>query len=250
MKLLCKLLLLTFLFRYVEAQEYQLDQLKFESDSIDLFINYNNFIVKYDTLKKIPFFTIHNIYVSQILSNEQPSAKRRNNFFVDDKRLKNKSATNRDYKGSGYDRGHMVPAGDYVVDQEQKDRTFVLSNICPQNPKLNRGIWANLENRIRDKVISLMSYACIITGSICEDEEYIGDKVGIPEYFYKLIYFPEKKLMYAFMLSNHLNFYSNDLTEYQVKVNDIEKITGEDFFDKLDDEIENKLESMRIPIDQ
>ncbi len=91
----------------------------------------------------------------------------------------------------------MVPAGDFYSNQSLKDETFVLTNICPQNAVLNRGIWASLENSIREKIIKLNTEAYIITGSIFSSDSIhtIGiDKVGVPDYFYKIMLYTRENL--------------------------------------------------------
>jgi len=205
-------------------------------------------VVAYDTIKKSPNFTIHRITSNQISSQSGIKAKRRSNFWVDDHNLKNKSPTNYDFKGSGYDRGHLVPAGDFYSDQLLKNETFVLTNICPQNPSLNRGIWANLEGSIRKIISDSGSTAYVITGVIHTDTLTIGiGEVFVPNYLYKIVYFPLEQHLYAFMFINENITGFSQLSDYQVSVDDIEKITSEDFFDRLDDNIEEKLESQVIP---
>lgn len=227
-----------------EEKEYSIkSSLEFEADSKDDFLIYRAFVVKYNTKSHIPNFTIHRLSSSNFVTDNK--AKRRSNFYIDS-RLGNLSATNNDYKYSGYDRGHMVPAGDFDSDQTLKDETFYLSNICPQNAKLNRGIWLNLENFIRNKVISNNCSAIIITGSIinASTDEFIGsDSVEVPNSFYKIIFFPDNLKMYAFLMSNYYTSYSGELSSYQVRVDDIETLTNENFFDKLGEKIQAKLES-------
>lgn len=225
--------------------------LTFESDSLKKFIIYKGFIVFYNDKYRTPNFTYHKLIPEQIIENGI-KAKRRSSFFVDDINLRDKSALNIDYKGSGFDRGHMVPAGDFYSNQSFKDETFVLTNICPQNAVLNRGIWASLENSIRKKVISLDTEAYIITGSILQVNNIftIGiNDVGVPDYFYKIIYIPKVSAMYAFMFDNSVNEFYGTIQDYQVTVNDIEIITQEDFFDLLQDDAEELLESKIIPFE-
>lgn len=260
MILLLRIFICLFTIIELEAQVYKLDEAqreyyysyhtKFESDTISEFIVYRGFVVKYLAEFRIPKFTYHKLTPEQISPNGGPKAKRRSSFFVDDINLTFNSATNRDYKGSGYDRGHMVPAGDFYSDKMLKDETFVYFNISPQNPVLNRGVWAFLENSIRNKILETNKDAYIITGTIADSiyHYHIGpDSVAVPEYLYKIVFIPDLQLMYAFLFDNYIYEFLADLNDYQLKVDIIEQITGEDFFDKLPDDIENYLESCIIP---
>lgn len=223
--------------------------LKFESDKPERFIFYRGFVVQYNLLKKAPNFTIHSLSPNQISQDYGVKAKRRSNFFVDDVNLHDNSALNSDYRKSGYDKGHMVPAGDFYWNKLLKNETFVLTNITPQNPALNRGIWASLESVIRGKVASLLEEAYVITGAIYSKDngEYIGrNKVGVPLNLYKIIYFPHSEIMYAFLFDNSVSEFWGNLSQFQVKVDDIELITSEDFFDKLDDKKEDSLEGLLL----
>ena len=218
--------------------------LRFELDNIDSLLIYRGFVVKYRYESRIPEFTIHCLSFQQVNGNILEKAKRRSGFFVDEVNLTDCSATNRDYKGSGYDRGHMVPAGDFYWDKQQKDETFSYANIAPQTANLNRGIWARLENLIRSKILSDTCEAIIITGNLLSESETIGvNHVGVPDYYYKIIYLPTQELMYAFLFFNQFANYDNNLRYYQVTVNNIENISGNNFFEKIDDKVEEKLES-------
>jgi len=226
------------------------NNLRYESDSINRYIIYRGFVVQYNHEKRSPNYTIHRLSVNQISPKFGSKAKRRSNFFVDDYNLGQRSALNRDYYKSGWDKGHMVPSGDFYWNQLLKNETFVLTNISPQNPSLNRGKWANLENATRNIIINLNNEAYIITGACYSDENGITtgpNKVEIPLYLYKLIYIPEASIMYAFLFNNQIGEYKSNLNEYQIRVDDIEKITNEDFFDRLPDELENVLESTIKP---
>lgn len=231
-----------------EGKKYSIsNNLEYESDPIKDFVIYRAYVVKYDKNNHIPTFTIHKLLPKNFLTDVK--AKRRSTFYVDEYNLGNLSATNADYKYSGYDRGHMVPAGDYDSDQLLKDETFYLTNICPQSANLNRGIWKNLEDAIREKVVKFNCAGIIITGSIIDstNKETIGiNKVEVPSLFYKIIFFPDSLKMYAFLFSNHMDNYMGEIENYQVRVHDIELITHENFFDKLDNNIQETLESKKI----
>ena len=221
------------------------NNLFYETDDTSRFIICRGFVIQYNCEKRTPNFTIHKIDKFQLGFNGNEKARRRSNFFT----LSGKycqSAENNDYKYSGYDRGHMVPAGDFYSNQLLKNETFILYNICPQIPQFNRGFWAFLEEQIRNFIIENDLEATIITGAFYtqSDSVVIGPNlVGIPSYFYKIIYCPTNNKMYAFFIDQNTSLINPQIEDFQVRVDDIENIVGEDFFDKLENELEDSLES-------
>ena len=140
----------------------------------------------------------------------------------------------------------MVPAGDFLWNKKLKDETFLYTNINPQTAVLNRGIWANLENRIRSKVVKNAEDAYIVTGAVfnsaCENK--IGpNELCVPVAFFKIVYFERRNSMFAFLFDNTVDNYEGNIAEFQVSVNFIEQITREDFFDLM---IEKKYNTNNI----
>ena len=219
--------------------------LRFEGDDDEGLILYKGFVVKYDSVHKVPSFVIHRLSPQQLSDSAGIEAKRKNRFWVDEKRLAGISATSKDYRKSGFDRGHHAPAGDFVFSQAANDESFVYTNISPQNPKLNRGALSRIESGIREKVRDCNCTAYIITGTYFENlrTETIGEHgVGVPKYIYKLAFFPDKGRMYAFLLDNTKTEFNDDLFRYQRSVDAIELLTEEDFFDQIEEAQQNKLE--------
>jgi endonuclease G len=117
-----------------------------------------------------------------------------------------------------------------------------MSNMSPQDPSFNRGIWRRLEETIREWGKS--SEIFISTAGVLNIENLGsigGNKVTIPSKYYKVIYSPKNNSMIGFLLSNKGS--SSELKSYVVSVDSIESITGIDFFHELPNEIENRLES-------
>lgn len=166
--------------------------------------------------------------------------ERTNNFRVDSK-VTTGSATLADYKGSGYDRGHLAPAGDMKKDRISMSQSFLMSNIAPQNASFNRGGWKKLENLVRRWVNNNALY--ITTAGILENNlKTIGfNRVSVPNRFYKIIYNPKDQQMIAFLMPNEK--ITLPLSSYVVSVDMIEILTGIDFYPQIDDELEEKLES-------
>lgn len=188
----------------------------------------------------------------------QKNVKRTNDFRPDPEILGG-SATLADYKRSGYDRGHLTPAGDMVFDKEAMSETFYMSNMCPQAAAFNRGIWKDLEDQVREWV-RLYGAAYVVSGPVLSKpaDEYpsIGEsKVAVPEYFYKAILVPIYKdgleqvspeecadvISIAFVIPN--KGCEGDFWQYAASVDEVEEITGLDFFPLLEDDIENRVES-------
>lgn len=176
-------------------------------------------------------------------SLKQEKSKRKDNFRKDP-RVRTGSAELSDYKGNGYDRGHLAPAADFSYDEFALSQTFYMSNMSPQAPSFNRGVWKKLEERVRDWSME-NSELYVVTGPILNKKfKTIGDnQVSIPEYYYKIVLDikkPEIKAI-AFMMKNEKS--SASLDSFVVSIDQIEKLTGLDFFPSMPDELENILES-------
>ena len=218
-----------------------------ESNRGDSLLYYQGYAVIFSYYYHLPRYTFHLLTVDQLtVDSTRFVVKRSNTFYPDLLPNGTLSATNIDYSRSGYDRGHMVPAGDFVWDKTLKDETFYYTNINPQLPNLNRGIWANLEVLVRNKVLQYHEDAYVVTGAVFNDAraETIGPRaLCVPVVFFKLIYFQKANKMFAFLFDNTIDEYAGNPSDFQVSVDFIERITGEDFFDLLDDALEANIES-------
>lgn len=171
-------------------------------------------------------------------------ASRTGDFRVDPK-VSTGSAALEDYKRSGYDRGHLAPAADMAFSDETMSESFYMSNMSPQRPAFNRGVWQKLESTVRRFAINEESITVITGGIFIEDEEpiYIGiNKVRVPEFFYKVILdeTPPRKMI-AFILPNKGS--KKQLDKFVVSVDDVEEATGLDFFAEIKNGEGAKLES-------
>lgn len=183
-------------------------------------------------------------WVAYTLSDDMVNgtAVRKNSFKVDNS-ISTGSATNDDYKGSGYDRGHLCPAADMKFNQTAMNQTFLYSNMSPQHPSLNRGRWKSLEALVRTWVKSESELYVVAGGVFSDNLGKIGpNEVIVPGYYYKIIYdSKDKNKMIAFLMPNKKC--TGDLKSYIVSVDKIEELTGIDFFPQLEDSLENRLES-------
>ncbi len=143
------------------------------------------------------------------------------------------------------DHGHLCPAGDNKWDKEAMIESFLLTNMCPQNSKLNQGIWETLESRCRGWA-KQYGEVYITAGPIFYSKNYktIGDnKIGIPDAFYKVVLCLNKKpRALGFIFPNVEPEYDN-IKDYMYSVDEVENITKIDFFHNMEDSIENIIEA-------
>ena len=169
--------------------------------------------------------------------------------FKKDKSFKSCPAAS-SYARTGYDRGHMVPnhaiATRYGVEAQKK--TFLMSNIAPQTPELNRGIWREIEHRIADLFTAKYGDIWVIIGAISNSSETLsGTNIAVPSAFYQLIAAEDNNKIRALAFIFEQNIPWNVWPRhYIVSIDYLEEITGLDFFNKLDDVTEENLES-QIP---
>ncbi|WP_068472054.1 DNA/RNA non-specific endonuclease [Saccharicrinis aurantiacus] len=171
----------------------------------------------------------------------------RTDDFRPDPKVSTKSATLADYKNSGYDRGHLCPAATMKLNHTSMSETFFMSNISPQEPNFNRGIWKNLEVLVREWGWNTKTH--VVSGPIFKDNKgSIGaNKVTVPSHYYKVIYQPSTQKMIGFVLPNQKS--DKELTQFIISVDSIETLTGINFFSQLDDTLEVQLESQLGNID-
>ncbi len=167
-------------------------------------------------------------------------------YFEEDKAVKTKAAHWRNYKKSGYDRGHLCPAADRAYSQFTFDETFLTSNISPQTHDFNAGVWNRLEQQVRYWA-SIYDGVYVVSGGVLKGNmKTIGDeKVAVPNQFYKVVIDTnsgQPKLL-AFLMAHEES--NKPLYEFVVSVDEVEALTGIDFFPELEDSIENRLEASR-----
>ena len=183
----------------------------------------------------------------------------RTNDFRADPAITTGSASLADYRGSGYDRGHLAPAADFAYAASAMSETFYMSNMTPQAPAFNRGIWQQLEAQVR-RWAAEYGRAYVVAGPVLDapasDYAAIGENaVAVPRAFYKVVLLPlyaddadaatpddcAALLAYAFVIPNEKcesSFY-----DYAVPIDAVEALTGIDFFYQLDDALEAALEA-------
>lgn len=150
-----------------------------------------------------------------------------------------------DYRRSGYDRGHMAPAADMKWDDQAMSDSHLLTNICPQDHQINGGRWSTIEKLCRNwaRRDSIVIVAC---GPVLSDymPKAIGrSEVSVPERFFKVVLLPftNPPMGVGFIVPNHPT--DENLESMSRSIDEIEAITGFDFFSNLPDDIENNVES-------
>lgn len=200
------------------------------------------YLLAYDKERKTP------IWVAEHLTAERADSTmaRSNNFQPDPDLEEGERAELSDYKGSGYDRGHMAPAGDMRWDQQAMTESFFLSNMVPQVGKgMNQGIWKDLEEKVRRWAIN-RGEVYIYTGPIYEGKpEVVGaGRVAAPSRLFKIIYDPIQVEAIAFIMPNQ-KLKASDMPSYIVPIQEVEKETGLAFFPELRKKVRDLIESER-----
>ncbi|MEY4539424.1 MAG: hypothetical protein RLZZ306_1181 [Bacteroidota bacterium] len=195
------------------------------------------FILSYQEEYELASWVLHRLVKEAVYGKEA-----RSNVFLPDPMIESGSAVTQDYSRSGYDRGHLCPAGDFRHNRTLEDETFFMSNMAPQVPDFNRGIWSDLENKVRSWV-KKRGELIIVTGPILKNGlPTIGkmNQISVPEKFYKIIYDPANEEAIAFLFPNEGSV--ELVKSFTISIDDLEAMTGIDFFAKLPDSLEQKIE--------
>ncbi len=204
-------------------------------------ITHTGYTVSYNSDWKIPNWVAY-----ELTKEEAEGVAPRNNHFIPDPEVpRMESATTDDYKNSGWDRGHMAPAGDMKWSEQAMKESFHLSNICPQNRNLNAGIWKDLEEQVRGLAIQKGNIYVVCGPIVSKQPKTIGqNKVAIPDAFFKVLLQNNNGewSAIAFMFPNESG--RKLLSTYAMSVGDMQTITDIDFFPALPDSIEKKIESL------
>lgn len=173
---------------------------------------------------------------------------RKNMFAVDRDIPEEYRANHTDYKGSGYDRGHLAPAASMDFSYEAMKESFLLSNMVPQKAGFNRygfgkyGAWGALEDYVRTWAIR-RGEIYVVTGPVYEEViDVIGDGIEVPSHFFKVIYDPEYKASIAFLIP-HIEDTAPRLIDYITSIDCIESLTGLDLLSAVDDVDEDDIEN-------
>ncbi len=203
-------------------------------------ITHKGYTVSYNYDWKIPNWVAYELTDREV-AGEVPRYDR---FKPDPMVPQNVTATTNDYKHSGYDRGHMAPAADMKWDEQAMKESFYLSNICPQNPNLNGGVWKDLEEQVRD-LASQKGRIFVVCGPIVNDDSNtIGEnKVVVPQAFFKVLLQEEDGEIHTIGFVYENKSGRKPMSTYAMTVDEVEEVTNIDFFSSLPNKIEKKAES-------
>ena len=176
---------------------------------------------------------------------ETSGAQSRKNHFKPDPLVHGDPVVSGDYANSGYDRGHMAPAADMKWSEQAMKESFYMTNMCPQLHNLNAGDWKDLEELARDwaRHYGKIYIAC---GPIVETNHITIGKnhnIAVPSAFYKVFLRQTKNgwTSIGFIMPNKAG--NKPLMTYMVSVDEVEQVSGIDFFYNLPDSIESQVES-------
>ncbi len=186
----------------------------------------SEYISVYDPQRKVPLVVAEKLQPGEF----DGSVSRADNFQPDPDLTALQSAALNDYRGSGYARGHMAPAGDFSSSDDAMSESFYLSNIVPQDSGMNSGVWSSLESATRACAKQLGS-VYVLTGPVFEGRNQVigNDKVAVPSSIYKIVV--SGKNARAFIMPNRkLPPARSDFSRYAVTVDEVQRATGLNFF--------------------
>jgi len=151
------------------------------------------------------------------------------------------------YDGFGWDRGHLAPSADFRWSKKALSESYFYSNMSPQTPDFNRKSWAALENDLRAYVYREQVPLYVVTGGVLTPDlpliERSIQKIAIPQFFWKVALDLENKRAIGFLMPNQLADYPTE--HYATTIDEIEQLTGIDFYAALADDLEQVLEQQR-----
>lgn len=204
-------------------------------------IKHEGYTVSYNSDYKIANWVAYELTSREAISKKHD----RTNKFVPDPMVKGTTAKNEDYTRTGYDKGHLAPAGDMKWSAKAMRESFYFSNICPQKPGLNRGIWKDLEEQARLWAKENRSLRVVTGPVISDDMKRLGKhRVGVPKSFYKVMcMIVDGRVEGVGFIFENRGYDKTPLRSMMIPIDSVEKVTGIDFFPSLPDSIENFMES-------
>lgn len=200
-------------------------------------INRNGYSLAYDAVHRNPAWVYEHLTVSGLNGNTDRSHF---DFLEDNTIPEHLRAMLIDYKGQGFDRGHMAPAADHRASSEAMKDTFYLTNMCPQCPKFNRGYWAKLEKHVRD-LTKVYKHVHVITGPLylpytdVDGNRYVKyqvigkNDVAVPTHFFKIINLDNENGITkteAYIIPNEEIQANTYLDTFKTTVQKIERLAG------------------------
>lgn len=185
-------------------------------------IKHGAFVLDYNEQYEIANWVAYSVTRNQV---KHDSAIRKN-YFKPDKLVKTKTAYPDDYKKSGYDRGHLAPADIFDYNQKYMNETFLMSNIVPQLPRFNRGVWKRIE-LYTQYIAVVYKKIYIVTGCVVlKPYKTIGkSKVVVPQFFYKVVFDKHKNFITALLVPHRNISVATPVSNFVVTLDYIEMLT-------------------------
>ncbi|HIM96925.1 MAG TPA: DNA/RNA non-specific endonuclease [Gammaproteobacteria bacterium] len=207
------------------------------------------YVSGYSYRYKAPLWVAFSITSSSVFSDNK--AKRQNDFRVDPELPIDHQSSPKDYDEPVFDQGHMADSADIDFTETANSETFLMSNMVPQIPEMNRavfgknGAWGKLEDYTRSWV-KRRHHLYVVAGAIYSNHpSTIGGGVAVPEQLYKIIMDVKTNNAIAFLIPANDKNSGDRLASYIASIDDIEDVTGLDFFFELDDGLESAIESYK-----
>jgi endonuclease G len=205
-------------------------------------VQHRHFALSYVEKYELPEWVAYELTAERL---NQPWVERTEDFRPDSQ-VATGSSTLADYRRSRFDRGHLVPAADMAFDSVAMSETFLMSNISPQEPGFNKGVWRELEELTRDWA-KRNKHLYVATGPVLTQpiQFWLGEsQVAVPPSFYKVLLDlnePEVKAI-GFIVPNQIS--KERIEFYAVSIDEVEKLTGLNFFENLmEPRLEERLEA-------
>ncbi len=225
----------------IPVKDYQeLGKVMIPSDINTVGLDYEGFYVAFNPEKHQPN------YVAWVLTEDHIDGpySRNDVSFMPDENVEG-AATLADYRSSGFDRGHMAPAADMKWSRQAMADCHLLTNMCPQDKRLNSGAWATVEKNTR-RWVQKHGTLVIVAGPVLSDRlpRSIGkSRIPVPERFFKVVIAPDANppLGIGFIMPN--GYVEGGAQSTVTSIDRVETVTSFDFFSALPDSIENEVES-------
>ena len=207
-------------------------------------VYHTNFTLSYAEEYEQAYWVAYELLSSELVPNYERTDK-----FIKDPKVSTETANGDDYVGSGYDRGHLMPAAVCVWDSIAMYESFYYSNISPQNPSFNRGVWSRLEDIERDLAMKYDTIWVVITPIFNSIIETIGENnVAVPSEYGRAFLVKDNGIYkgVAFRLSNEGKPSDYDIiANSSITIDELEQLTGFDLFFQLNDSDELIIESTK-----
>lgn len=235
------------------AGKQQLEIPSMSDDITSQILHYTGHTLSYNNETRLPNWVAY-----ELTGKEVQGDNPRKDKFARDPQVKGAQADKEDYRNSGWDRGHMAPAGDMKWSTKAMDESYYFTNICPQNHELNSGDWKELEEKCR-KWAEKYGSVYIVCGPIITENTHgkLGEnQIVIPDKFFKVLLIQKdgKWQGAGFLFNNPPKRNSRlstkapanrPLESYLVTIDEVESLTGLDFFHKLPNSVEKAVEQQR-----